>query len=648
VSDSELAFGDVLWRPLSERVAASAATRFAKAVGLGPDATYPELHAWSVANPGEFWSAVWDFTGLAGDKGDVAFAPGDAMRADRFFPGARLNLATNLLRRSGTTPAIVAYDESGTRRALSWDELRRDVGACAAALRSEGVAPGDRVVAYLPHGIEAIVAMIAVASLGATFSTASPDFGTAGVLDRFSQIDPVVLIGCTGYSYGGKWFDTRERLAEVQAGLPTIRRTVVVGAEDSTSFEAFCTPHLGAPVPTDLYAYDQPWYILYSSGTTGKPKCFVHRAGGVLLQHMKEQQIHCDLAAGDVALYFTTTGWMMWNWLVSALASGVTVVCVDGSPFHPSPNTLFDIVDREGVKLLGVGAKFIDSLRKEGLRPVATHDLTSLETICSTGSPLVVEGFGYVYDAIKADVHLSSISGGTDLCGCFVIGDATSPVYAGEIQRAALGMAVDVWGADQQSLRSAPGQRGELVCTQSFPSMPLGFWGDTDDAKYSAAYFERFGDADVWAHGDFAAWTEHGGFVIHGRSDATLNPGGVRIGTAEIYRQVEQLPEVVESLVFGQDHDNDTRIVLLVRMAAGVELTDDLRAEIKRRIRANCSPRHVPALVLAVEDLPRTRSGKLTELAVADVVNGREVRNTEAMANPEALGAIRALPELQS
>lgn len=644
-ADRGVSFGSLLWSPTPERVQATNLARFATANGLPSE--YQAVHEWSVKDRAGFWSAVWDFTGLIGEKGATAFVAGETMRADRFFPEARLNLATNLLRRTGSGLAIVAYDESGTRKTKTWDQLRADVGACAAALKAEGVQPLDRVVAYLPHGIEAVTIMIATASLGATYSTASPDFGVAGVLDRFSQIDPVVLFGCHGYSYGGKWFDTTERFAEIKVGLPTVKRSVVVGVDGANGFEAFISPHMGSAVPEDMYPYDQPWYVQYSSGTTGKPKCFVHRSGGVLLQHLKEHQLHGDLSSEDVVLYFTTTGWMMWNWLVSALASGCTVVCVDGSPFYPSPRILFDVVETEGVNLLGVGAKFIDSLRKEGLRPTETHDLTSLRVLCSTGSPLSVEGFAYVYDAIKHDLHLASISGGTDLCSCFVLGDPTSPVYAGEIQRAGLGMATDVWDSAGSSTKDRPGERGELVCTQSFPSMPLGFWGDHDQSKYSSAYFDRFPDQDVWAHGDFAAWTDHGGFVIHGRSDSTLNPGGVRIGTAEIYRQVEQLPEIVESLVFGQDVDSDTRIVLLVRLAPNHMLTDDLRAEIKKRIRTNCTPRHVPALILEVADLPRTRSGKLTELAVADVVNGREVRNTEAMSNPEALWAIAGLSELQ-
>lgn len=631
-------FGEMLWSPNAERIASTNMARFAQFVGQPLE----QLQAWSVAEPDVFWTKVWEFTNVVGTMGTKVFAPGGSLRTDRYFPEATLNLATNLLARTGPGAAVVAYDENGNRRSLSWDELRRQVGACAAALKAEGVVVGDRVCAYVPHSIEAVVAMIATASLGAVYSTASPDFGTAGVLDRFAQIDPVVLFGCSGYSYGGKWFDTTERFAEVCAGLPSVRKTVMVEA-----FETFISPHLGAEVPTEEYPFDHPWYVLYSSGTTGKPKCFVHRSGGVLVQHRKEQVLNCDMRAEDVVLYFTTTGWMMWNWLVSALASGCTIVCVDGSPFVPSPSTLFDIVDREGVNLLGVGAKFIDAIRKEGLRPRDTHDLTSLRTLCSTGSPLVAEGFAYVYDAIKSDVHLASISGGTDLCASFVLGNPTLPVYAGEIQEKGLGMATDVWNDAAQSLRDQPGERGELVCTQSFPSMPLGFWGDTDGSRYSATYFERFPGHDVWAHGDFAAYTDHQGFVIHGRSDATLNPGGVRIGTAEITRQVELDPNIAESLVFAQDWDDDSRIVLLVRMVTGARLTDEGIADLKRRIRTNCSPRHVPAVVIAVDDLPRTRSGKLTELAVGDAVNGRPVRNTEAIANPEALQAIAERPELR-
>ncbi len=597
---------------------------------------YGRLHAWSVQKPGEFWARFWDFAQVRGQLGSTAFADGGHILADRYFPEATLNLATNLLARTGPTDAIVAYDEVRGRRSISWDALRAEVGACAAAMAADGVGVGDRVVLYLPNGIEAIVAMTAAASLGATVSSCSPDFGADGALDRFGQIEPKVLIATHTYSYGGTTFDVTAKATAISSGLTTLARTVVVEDE----WDAWLRPFRGTPVPTVEYHADQPWYVLYSSGTTGKPKCFVHRAGGVLLQHRKEQMLHCDIRSGDVVLYFTTTGWMMWNWLASVLASGATIVCVDGNPAFPTANRLFDIVDQEGVTLLGVGAKFIDSLRKSGLRPCDTHDLATLRTVCSTGSPLNDDGFRYVYEAIHPDVHLASISGGTDLCGCFVMGNPCAPVYVGEIQAPALGMAADVFDANGSSLRAQPGERGELVCTHSFPSMPLGFWGDDDGSRLRAAYFEQF--EGVWAHGDFASWTEHGGFKIHGRSDTTLNPGGVRIGTAEIYAQVEGIPEIAEALVFGQNWDDDTRIVLLVRLMPGTSLTDAMIADIKRRIRTNCSPRHVPALIAQVDDFPRTRSGKLAELAVSDSVNGRPIRNSQALANPEAIDPIVA------
>jgi acetoacetyl-CoA synthetase len=600
---------------------------------------------------------VFDFCGVVGEPGAAAVVPGASMLDDQWFPDARLNVVDTLLAQRGPSDAVVALDELGRRTALSWDALRAEVASVAAVLVDEGVGVGDRVAAWLPNGIHAIITMLATASLGAVYSSTSPDFGVAGVVDRFEQIEPKVLVAADGYHYGGKPFDCLVRLAEIVEALPSVTRVVVVNHLDDDEtirahssyrsewslWTAWSKFHRGAELVTVPLPFDHPWYVLFSSGTTGKPKCIVHRAGGVLLKHLEEQQLQSDVGSGDRVLYFTTTGWMMWNWLASMLGSGATAILYDGSPFHPSGNVLFDIAEREGVTLFGVSAKFLDACAKASLSPMQSHDLTSVRTICSTGSPLSPEGFRYVYEHIKTDVHLASISGGTDLCGCFVGGDPTGPVFAGQIQRPNLGMAVAVFGETGQPL-DASGGAGELVCTQSFPSMPIGFWNDPDGSRYRSAYFAKF--SGVWAHGDFASWTNEGGMVVHGRSDTTLNPGGVRIGTAEIYRVVEQIPEVVESLVFGQSWDGDTRIVLLVRLAESAALSDDMRADIRKRIRVGCTPRHVPAVIAAVVDLPRTRSGKLVELAVADVVHGRAIRNTEAIANPEALAAIASLPEL--
>ena len=627
---------------------------------VGPTAqSVGTVHEWSVIKSDEFWPAVWEHCGVIGERGARALAPSDFMPSTRFFPDASLSVVENLLHRSGSTEALVAIDERGIRRSRTWDELRERTAKLAGALQQVGVGPGDRVVAWLPNSIEAVEVMLAAASLGAIFSSSSPDFGVNGVLDRFGQIEPKVLFAQDGYWYNGKHFDCLERLGHIVAGLPTLKATVVVGDTARASaggyllYDDFVAS--ADPVVPRRFAFDHPWYVLYSSGTTGVPKCIVHRTGGVLIQHMKEHQLHCDIRPGDRVLYFTTTGWMMWNWLVSVLASGATAVLYDGAPTAPNPDRLFDLVDSEQVTLLGVSAKYIDSVRKQGLAPIRTHQLSSLRTMCSTGSPLSPEGFDWVYESVKGDVHLASISGGTDLCGCFVGGDPTRPVWRGEIQGPMLGMAVDVLDESRASLRSRPLTPGELVCTVPFPSMPLGFWGDGSPGlpnpsesgpKFRAAYFERFDG--VWAQGDFASWTSHGGVIIHGRSDTTLNPGGVRIGTAEIYRVVEQIPEILESCVFGQEWDNDVRVVLLVRLADGATLTGDLINDIKQRIRAACTPRHVPALVLRVRDLPRTRSNKLVELALADAVNGRKVRNSEAIANPECIDEIAAMPELRA
>ncbi len=518
---------------------------------------------------------------------------------------------------------------------------------------SEGVEPGDRIAGMMPNMPEAVALMLAASSIGAVWSSCSPDFGVQGVLDRFGQIEPKLFFACDGYWYNGKRIDVADKVAQVTAKLPGLRRSVIVSylgeaeavankAEKGVALDEALSAFAAKPVEFTRLPFDHPIYILFSSGTTGIPKCIVHRAGGVLLQHLKEQRLHADIREGDKFFYFTTCGWMMWNWLASGIGSGATLLLYDGSPFYPDGNVLFDYAAAEGMTYFGTSAKFIDAVLKAGLKPAETHDLSALRTVSSTGSPLSPEGFAFVYDAIKPDVHLASISGGTDIVSCFVLGVPTEPVWQGEIQGAGLGVAVDVWNDDGKPVR---GEKGELVCTKAFPSMPLEFWNDAQGEKYQAAYFERFDN--IWCHGDFAEWTEHDGIVIHGRSDATLNPGGVRIGTAEIYNQVEQMPEIAEALCIGQDWDKDVRVVLFVRLAEGVTLDDDLKARIKTKIRTGATPRHVPAKIIAVRDIPRTKSGKIVELAVRDIVHGRDVKNREALANPEALELYRDIAELQ-
>ncbi len=642
-----------LWTPSPERAAGSSLEAFKAWLRdhrgvYAPD--FQSLHRWSVQHSGEFWAAVWDWCGVVGDRGErlvespderLCPDPGERLRLTRFLPDARLNVARNLLGEPSSETALVFRSEDGEVAELTRADLHDMTGRVQQLLIDAGVGPGDRVAAWMPNRHEAYAVMLAAAGLGAVFSSTSPDFGTTGVLDRFSQISPTVLFACADYPYSGRRHDCTERLAAITAGLPSLRRTVLVepGWLDGygAGFGAGPTPAVFRELP-----FDHPWYVLYSSGTTGPPKCIVHRAGGLLAKHLVEHRLHCDVRPGDRVFYFTTTGWMMWNWLASTLVCGAAAVLYDGSPAHPGPERLFDLIDDTGITLFGTSAKFIDACRNAGIRPLASHDLSSLRTITSTGSTLVAEGFDWVYDNVKADVHLASISGGTDLCGCLVAGDPTSPVRRGEIQRPGLGMDSDVVDDAGEALPS--GVEGELVCRSPFPSMPLRFWDDPGDARYRAAYFERI--AGVWHHGDFASRTPSGGFVISGRSDATLNPGGVRIGTAEIYRRVDTMPEVDESIAVGQPYGADTRIVLFVKMAAGQELTDELRDVIRSRIRAELSPRHVPAVIAAVADIPRTRSGKMTETAVRDVISGRPVRNTSAMANPEALEYFRDRAEL--
>ncbi len=647
-----------LWQPDDTRIAATVLDRFRNFVNRTCNeniAGFDGLYRFSVDQPEAFWGGVWAFCGVrAQSRGEPVIEDGDKMPGARYFPEARLNYAENLLVKNDGTPALVFRGEDRVSRSVTWTELSDLVSQAQQALNQDGLSSGDRIAAIMPNMPETAIAMLGAASLGAIWSSCSPDFGERGILDRFGQIDPTVLVVSDGYYYNGKTIDIADKIKAVVAQLPSLKRVVVVsyigtaetvadGLSQAVTWDGYLAPHAADEITFEQLPFDHPLYILFSSGTTGAPKCIVHSAGAILIKHLVEQQLHCDLKDGDRLFYFSTCGWMMWNWLMTGLASGATLLLYDGSPFYPSGNVLFDYADAEKATIFGTSAKFIDALKKSGLRPKDTHSLASVDTVMSTGSPLAAESFDFVHDAIKQDVLLASVSGGTDIAGCFVGGVPTTPVWRGEIQGPILGMAVDVWDDDGKPMASG---KGELVCTRPFPSMPVGFWNDADGSKYHGAYFSRFDG--VWCHGDFAEITEHGGYIIHGRSDATLNPGGVRIGTAEIYAQVEQMPEVIEALAIGQDWDNDARVVLFVVLAQGVSLDDDLTAAIKQRIRTGASPRHVPAKVVAVDDIPRTKSGKITELAVRDIVHGREVKNKEALANPQALDLYRNIPELQS
>jgi acetoacetyl-CoA synthetase len=670
-----------LWVPPPERIARSRMREFLELASerghlqLAGDITsdYRRLWEWSVADRERFWLLVWEFCGImasdAGRLGDDVpadwprspigidrMAPPHPELGPRWFPWARLNFAENLLRYTDERPAIVFWNEEGRQRVLTYSQLLREAARVAAGLAAAGVTGGDRVAGFLPNIPETVIAMLGTTWLGAIWSSCSPEFGVDGVLDRFGQIQPKVLFYADGYRYAGKEILCFDRVRRFTQELPSLRQVVAVsyrreaqlaGIQNAVHWSDFVAAYEdAAPPPFERLPFDHPVYIMYSSGTTGLPKCMVHGAGGTLVQHLKEHALHTDISRDDRVFYFTTCGWMMWNWLVGALASGATLVLYDGAPLAPRPSVLWDMAEQEGVTVFGTSAKYLALCEKESLHPAVTHDLARLRAILSTGGPLAMHSFDYVYERVKRDVHLASISGGTDLISCFALGNPVAPVYRGELQTRGLGMAVDVFDEAGTPLR---GRAGELVCTKPFPSMPVSFWNDPDGTKYRAAYFEHF--EGVWRHGDWAELTPRDGMIIYGRSDATLNPGGVRIGTAEIYRQVEQLPEIVESVAVGQDigeeDERDVRIVLFVRLREGLQLDDALRSRIRTQIRDNTSPLHVPKVIVQVADIPRTISGKISEIAVREMIHGRPVKNTDALANPESLELYRDVPELR-
>ena len=655
-----------LWRPSLEAVEQSQLSIFTRWLSDRTGENFEDYHAlhnWTVKNPGQFWRSYWQFSGLIASRFDGADVENlNQFPGARWFPDLRMNFAENLLAEDSEKIAFISILENGSRRTTTYHQLRTQTAQIANALSKLGVVAGDRIAGWLPNTVEAASAMLATSSLGAIWSSCSPDFGAPGALDRFGQIGPKVLIACKGYFYGGKTLQIVDKVRSVVAAVPSIETVVwvdVLGEREASAADQYnldLTLDLNGEYdfqdwvrdePTELaftqLPFDHPLYILYSSGTTGKPKCIVHGQGGTLIQHRKEHQMHVDLRPEDTLFFFTTCGWMMWNWLISALATRCTIVLFDGAPTHPRPSTMFDICEQEKVTVFGISAKFLSNIQKQGVKPKDSHDLQSMRMLISTGSPLTQEGFEYVYRDIKTDCHLVSMSGGTDIVSCFMLGNPNLPVYEGELQSPGLGMAVEIWNDEGEAI---VGEKGELVCTLPFPSAPIGFWDDPQNTKYRDAYFSRH--ANIWLHGDYAEQTANGGYIIHGRSDAILNPGGVRIGTAEIYRQVEFFDQVSDAVCVGQNWQDDMRVVLFVALKPGVTLDDALTGAIKLRIRNFASPRHTPAIILQVDDIPRTMSGKIAELAVRSVIHNEPVKNTTALANPEALALYENLEALKS
>jgi len=643
-----------LWSPSEKRIKESEMYRFIKTINNKNKLdikSFDDLHKWSINKKSDFWSNVWDYFNIIGTKGNEPYIdPLNDMPNSKFFPNGKVNYAENMLSGNNEGLAIVFKSEDKIRKELTWKDLKIQVATMASFLKNNGVSKGDRIAAFMPNMPETVIMMLATSSIGAVFSSASPDFGVEGVLDRFGQIEPKILITTDGYLYNGKEVNIKNKVREVVDGLPSLEKVIIAPLLDSQKenqtdkciyFNNILRDNHTAILSFEPLNLDDPLYIMFSSGTTGKPKCIVHSNGGVLLKHLVELGLHSNARQNSKVFYFTTCGWMMWNWLVSGLLLNSTIYLYDGSPFYPNGEVLWDFAEKEKINFMGVSAKYIDALSKDNINIIGNYDLSNLEIIGSTGSPLVHESFDYIYTSIKKDVSVASLSGGTDLVGCFLGGNPFSPVRRGELQGPILGMDVHVFDESGKSINSS---KGELVCIQSFPTMPLFFWNDKNNTKYHDAYFNKF--PNVWCHGDYVMKTENNGFIIFGRSDATLNPGGVRIGTAEIYRQVEQLEEIVEGLVVGQIWNSDTRVILFVRLNPQFKLTKGLIDKIKSKIRIGASPRHVPSKIIAVEDIPRTKSGKIAELAVRDIIHNKEINNQTALANPECLNYFKNIEEL--